>query len=394
MKVMSHPTSLEFDRLLKINPEEKQSYFLFGPRGVGKTSWLRTHFPEALFFDLLHDKTYTSLLADPSRLGDLIPSDYKGWVIIDEIQKAPALLDEVHRLIESRKLRFILTGSSARKLRRQGVNLLAGRALIKNMYPITALEQKEKFLLPQSLRYGHLPMALNSEHPEEYLSSYIATYLREEVLQEGLTRNIVLFTKFLETVSFSQGELLNTTQMAQDIGTNRSAVETLFRILEDLLLASRLPVFTQRAKRELVKNVKFYYFDVGVYRAIRPQGPLDTPEEIDGAALETLFLQEARAINDYFFYGYEFYFWKTRSQLEVDFILYGKHGLLAFEIKRKAQIRTDDYKGLKAFMEDYPVCKAYLFYGGTESFTYQDIQIMPLSEALPVLSKILQNSKR
>ena len=144
----------------------------------------------------------------------------------------------------------------------------------------------------------------------------------------------------------------------------------------------------------IAKNVKFYYFDVGVYRAIRPQGPLDTPEEIDGAALETLFLQEARAINDYFSYGYEFYFWRTRSQLEVDFILYGKNGLLAFEIKRKAQIKTEDYKGLKAFMEDYPVCKAYLFYGGTESFTYQDIQVMPLSEALPVLSKILQNSKK
>ena len=379
-----------FSRLLQIGPQEQQSYFLFGPRGVGKTSWLKEKFPEALFFDLLHDKTYTSLLANPSRLGDLIPSDYSGWIIIDEIQKAPALLDEVHRLIESRKLRFILTGSSARKLRRQGVNLLAGRALLKNMYPITAIEQGEFFSLPKSLRYGHLPMALTVEHPAEYLSSYIATYLKEEVLQEGLTRNIALFTKFLETASFSQGELLNTTQIAQEIGTNRSAVETLFEILEDLLLATRLPAFTQRAKREIVKNVKFYYFDVGVYRSIRPQGPLDTPEEIDGSALETLFMQEAKAINDYFSYGYQFYFWRTRTQLEVDFVLYGERGLLAFEIKRKSQLKTEDYKGLKAFMSDYPVCKAYLFYGGTESFIYQDIHVMPLAEALPKLSELLK----
>jgi len=382
--------NLHFNRLIQLKPKEKTSYFLFGPRGVGKTSWLKENFPDALVFDLLNDRTYTSLLANPTRLGDLIPSDYVGWVIIDEVQKAPALLDEVHRLIESRKLRFILTGSSARKLKRAGVNLLAGRALIKNMYPITAIEQGHFFSLSKSLRYGHLPMALSAENPAEYLSSYVATYLKEEVLQEGLTRNIALFTKFLETASFSQGELLNTTQLAQEIGTNRSAVETLFQILEDLLLAIRLPAFTQRAKRDLVKNVKFYYFDVGVYRSIRPQGPLDTPEEIDGAALETLFLQEARAINDYYLYGYQFYFWRTRTQLEVDFILYGQHGLLAFEIKRKSQIKPEDYKGLKAFMSDYPVCKAYLFYSGTESYIYQDIHVMPLSEALPKLAELLK----
>jgi predicted AAA+ superfamily ATPase len=139
----------------------------------------------------------------------------------------------------------------------------------------------------------------------------------------------------------------------------------------------------------LIKSVKFYYFDVGVYRSIRPQGPLDTVEEIDGASLETLFFQEARAINEYFSHGYEFYFWRTRSQLEVDFVLYGKKGLLAFEIKRKSQLKNEDYKGLKAFMEDYPVCRAYLLYGGTESFTYHNIQVIPMTEALPKLSAIL-----
>lgn len=383
-----------FKRLLSISKNSKYSYFLFGPRGVGKTSWLRENFADALWFDLLNDKTYTQLLGRPDRLSDWIPTDYHGWVVIDEIQKVPALLDEVHRLIESRKLRFILTGSSARKLRREGVNLLAGRALLKNMYPLTVQEQGDVFSLMDSLRYGHLPLIFSAENPEEkeaFLHSYIATYLREEVLQEGLTRNIALFAKFLEVASFSQGEMVNYTQIAQEVGTPRHHVESFFSILDDLLLSIQLPVFNKKAKRELVKTAKFYYFDVGVYRTIRPKGPLDLPEEIDGPALETLFLQEARALNEYEQYGYEFYFWRTRMQLEVDFVLYGKKGLLAFEIKRKSQLKNEDYKGLKAFKEDYPTSKTYLLYGGSERFIFQDIEVIPLAEALKNLSSILKN---
>jgi predicted AAA+ superfamily ATPase len=381
-----------FTRLLEISPLSEHSYFLFGPRGVGKTSWLKAHFKDALTFDLLNHETYIALLGNPSRLSGLIPSDYKGWIIIDEIQKAPALLDEVHRLIESRSLRFILTGSSARKLRRQGVNLLAGRAFLKNFYPLTVKELGEAFSLSSSLLYGHLPMAINSQNPKEFLTSYIATYLKEEVMQEGLTRNIALFTKFLEVASFSQGEMLNYTQIAQDIGTNRTSVEIFFQILEDLLLATRILPFTQRAKREVVKSVKFYYFDVGVYRALRPKGPLDTAEEIDGAALETLFLQEVKALNDYFQLGYQIYFWRTRSQVEVDFVLYGEKGLLIFEVKRKSQLKTEDYKGLKTFMSDYPIAKAYLLYGGVDAFIYNDIHVIPFEKALLSLENLLKQS--
>ncbi len=378
-----------FERLLHLSIHSKQSYFLFGPRGVGKTSWLKTHFPNALLFDLLHHDTYINLLGNPSRLEHLIPTDYVGWVIIDEIQKAPELLDEVHRLIESRKLRFILTGSSARKLKQQGVNLLGGRALVKHLYPLTAMELQDDFSLTRSLLYGHLPLSIQSDNPKAFLASYISTYLKEEVMQEGLTRHIALFTRFLEVASFSEGEMLNYSQIAQEIATTRYSVETFFQILEDLLIAVRISPFTKRAKRDIVKSVKFYYFDVGVYRTLRPKGPIDLPEEIDGAALETLFFQEARAINDYFELEYTFYFWRTKTKLEVDFILYGEKGLLAFEIKRKSSLKTEDYKGLRAFLSDYPTTKAYLLYGGTESFTFHDIHVMPFDAGIRSLGKLL-----
>jgi uncharacterized protein len=379
-----------YNRLFNLDNNSNESFFIFGPRGVGKTSWLIKNFPKAIRFDLLKDSTYTKLLGNPSSLEDYIPSDYKDWIIIDEIQKIPALLDEAHRLIEERKLKFILTGSSARKLRRSGVNLLAGRALIKNMFPITALEQGKDFNLIRSLKYGNLPMAISSKNPGDFLKSYIATYLREEVLQESLTRNIALFTKFLEMASFSQGEMINYTKIAQEIGSKRHTVENFFEILEDLLIASRLPVFTKRAKRDTVKTPKFYYFDVGVYRSIRPTGPLDLPEEIDGAALETLFLQEAKAINNYFKFEYEFYFWRTHTKLEVDFILYGEKGLLAFEIKRKGRLKSDDFKGLKAFKKDYPICTAIMIYGGSDKYIHQDIQVIPINDALKNMKDILK----
>lgn len=362
---------------------------MFGPRGTGKTSWLKTHFNEAIYIDLLNDDTFTELSARPTRLGSKIPNDYKGWVIIDEVQKAPSILNEVHRLIEERHYRFILTGSSARKLRQQGVNLLAGRALTYHMHPLTCRELREKFNLSRDLEYGHLPMAITSNTPKKYLSSYVATYLREEVLQEGLTRNIALFTRFLETASFSQGEVLNYTAMSREIGSNRHTVANFFEILEDLLIAYRLPVFSKRAKRDVVTSPKFYYFDVGVYRSIRPMGPLDSPAEIDGAALETLFLQEVRAYNDYFDLAYSVSYWRTRDQKEVDFVLYGNNGFMAFEIKRKVRLDSKDFKGLKAFSEEYPEAKLYLAYGGQESYFEGDIQVIPYQDLLKNLASIM-----
>ncbi|NCT56861.1 MAG: ATP-binding protein, partial [Legionella sp.] len=231
-----------YNRLLKINPDSKHSVFLFGPRGTGKTSWLRSHFKNALYYDLLDDNTYTRLLAFPTRIADDVPHDFNDWIIIDEIQKAPKLLDEVHRLIEHRQLRFILTGSSARQLRQKGVNLLAGRAVTCHMHPLTSLELGDDFNLNTALTYGLLPSVYSHENPGHYLASYVATYLREEVLQEGITRNIALFTRFLETASFSQGEQVNFTEIAREVGNSRHTIANFFDILEDLLIAYRAAI--------------------------------------------------------------------------------------------------------------------------------------------------------
>jgi predicted AAA+ superfamily ATPase len=378
-----------FQRLIALSRQAKHSALILGPRGIGKTSWLKQTFSQDLYFDLLDDRLYSEFLADPTRLSDRIPSNYKGWVLIDEIQKIPALLNEVHRLIEHRHLRFILTGSSARSLRRKGVNLLAGRALTYHFYPLTAVELGKEFKLSQSLQFGHLPSVYSHDNPKAYLLSYIGTYLKEEVQQEGITRKLALFTRFLETASFSQGEILNYANIAREIGSNRHTVANFFEVLEDLLIAYRLPVFTKRAKRETLAHPKFYYFDVGVYRALRPMGPLDSNSEIDGAALETLFLQEAKAINEYYALGYQLFYWRTRSQLEVDFILYGEHGLHAFEIKRKSKLSTQDFEGLRAFCEDYPMAKCTMLYGGTERYVDRDINVIPFAQALSELKTVL-----
>lgn len=378
-----------YHRIFKINPDSKHSYFIFGPRGTGKTAWLRENFPNALYFDLLKDDTYRELLARPTRLSERVPEDWQDWIILDEVQKVPALLNEVHRMIEHGGKKFLLTGSSARKLRVKGVNLLAGRALTKHMHPLTTIELGPDFTIQHALRFGMLPATLGHEAVKDYLKSYITTYLREEVLQEGITRDITLFSRFLETASFSQGEVLTYTNIAREVGTSRYTVAHFFDILEDLLIATRLQVFAKRAKRDLVTHPKFYYFDTGIYRAIRPKGPLDTSSEMDGPALETLFLQEARAINDYFSYEYDFFYWRTKSKIEVDFIAYGEKGLIAFEIKRKEKILPKDLQGLRLFSEDYPIAKLYLFYGGSERYYEGNIEVVPFVEGLRQLKKIL-----
>ena len=278
------------NRLLRLPLEDAYSIFLFGPRGTGKTYWLRKHLPNALYFDLLKNATYGRLRANPSRLERLIPPGYTDWIIIDEVQKIPELLNEVHRLIESKQYRFILPGSSTRSLRRNGVNLLAGRALVYHMHPLTAQELGDQFDIRKVLQLGLLPATVTHNHPEQYLESYVFTYVKEEVAQEGLTRNLAAFTDFLETASFSQGELLNMSEIARELKIDRQRVSSYFTILEDLLLAVRIQPFTKRAKRRMVAHKKFYYFDVGVFKAVRPMGPLDTTKESDGVCLYTLFL--------------------------------------------------------------------------------------------------------
>ena len=372
-----------YPRLLQ--PPLKQSFFLFGPRGVGKTAWAHEQFPDALFFDLLDYQTYTQLLAAPQRLGDQIPQGYKGWVVVDEIQRVPELLNEVHRLIELRRLRFVLTGSSARKLRQRGVNLLAGRALTRHLHPLMASELGSDFDLKRALRWGCLPLACTSEKPQDYLNSYAATYLREEVQQEGFARNIGAFGRFLEAASFSQGSVLNMAAVARECAVSAKVVEDYFSILEDLLIAVRLPVFTKHAKRRLIAHPKFYYFDAGVFQAIRPRGPLDATEQIHGAALETLFLQQARALNDYRDLGYRLHYWRTAMGEEVDFVLYGERGLRAFEVKMAQNIRPDDLRGLLSFRTDFPQAKAYLLYLGNRRWHDRGVEVLPFADCVTQL---------
>jgi len=378
-----------YNRLLDIDESGDSSLFLFGPRGTGKTLWLRGRFPDALWFDLLDTDVYTDFIARPSRLAERIPAGFEGPIIIDEVQKIPELLNEVHRLIELHRYQFILTGSSSRSLKRKGVNLLGGRALNYTMHPLTCLELGEDFSLETALQFGTLPSVYQFSNPAHYLETYISSYLREEVLQEGLARNLGQFARFLEIASFSQGSLLNYSEVARDAGIDRKVAGHYFEILEDLLIACYLPVFTKRAKRRLVSHSKFYLFDPGVYRILRPKGPLDVPEEMEGACLETLFLLHLRAFNDYFRLGYQLYFWRTGNQTEVDFVAYGEKGLLAFEIKRGRSINRFDLTGLRAFSSDYPMAKCYLLYGGDHEEFHDGIHVLPFESGLKQLADIM-----
>ena len=362
---------------------KNQSFFLFGPRGTGKTTWLKKEFPNALYFDLLESQIYRNLLADPGRLENMIPQNTKNWVILDEVQKVPELLNEVHRLIENRDIKFILTGSSARKLKKQGVNLLAGRAYTKHAYPLCSAELEESFNLEQALKWGSLPGLFNTENPDQFLNAYLQTYLKEEIEQEARVRDLGAFARFLEVASLCQGSVMNMSNVARETGVHRKVVENYFSILEDLMIAYQIPAFSKRAKRDLILHRKFYFFDAGVYRALRPKGPLDTREEGDGAGLETLVLQELKALNEYLGRNYGIFYWKSTTNLEVDFVLYGEHGLKGIEVKRTAHLNPSDLRGVKAFLKDYPEAEVRIFYGGKHKLYYEGkIEAIPMEEGI------------
>ncbi|MCY4026947.1 MAG: ATP-binding protein [Acidobacteria bacterium] len=371
-------------------PTGGQSLFLFGPRGTGKTTWLKQRFPEALYLDLLDHALYLDLLARPERLRELIPPRHDGWIVLDEVQRVPLVLNEVHRLIESDGRRFILTGSSARSLRRRGVNLLGGRARTLRMYPLTAAEAGSDFSLERALVRGQLPSVYRQPDPERYLASYVESYLRQEVIEEGRTRNLAAFSRFLESASFSQAAPLNVAEVAREVGVDRKTAAGYFDLLEDLLLATRVPVFARQAKHGMRSRPKFFLFDAGVYRTIRPRGPLDRPEEIDGAALETLVHQELRAHIAYRSLDLDLFTWRTASGAEVDLVAYGGGGLFAFEVKRSRRVRPADLRGLTQLKGDYPMARCVLLYGGDRREYRDGIEIVPVAEALADPGALLQ----
>ncbi|OGH63415.1 MAG: ATPase, partial [Candidatus Lindowbacteria bacterium RIFCSPLOWO2_02_FULL_62_12] len=313
--------------------EAGQSFFLFGPRGTGKSTWVRRRFGAALRIDLLAPDVFREYSARPERLRELAAGNPRARVIvIDEVQKVPDLLGVVHGLIEEKRgLRFVLTGSSSRKLKRSGVDLMAGRAVIRTIHPFMAAELDNRFHFEKALRIGLLPLVWNSPDPAEVLKTYAALYVREEVQMEGLVRNVGNFSRFLEAVSFSHAAILNISNLSRECGVERKTVEGYVSILEDLLLGFRLPVFTKRARRAVSMHPKFFLFDAGVFRSLRPTGPLDRPAEIDGAALEGLVAQHLRAWIDYRRARNQLFFWRSRAGLEVDFVVYGPDGFLAIE---------------------------------------------------------------
>lgn len=360
------------------------SFFLLGPRGTGKTWWTRDAFPKALRVDLLDPATLRELAARPERLRELIAGNPScREVVIDEVQKLPELLEVVHGLIEEKEeRRFVLTGSSARKLRRAGVNLLGGRAAHLSMHPFMAAELGGAFSLEGALRHGMLPVVMGSEDREAQIQAYSGIYLREEVQAEGLVRNVGSFARFLEAASFSHGAVLNLANVSRECQVKRATLEGYISILEDLLLAWRLPVFSRKANRELASHPKFYFFDAGLFRANRPKGPLDTPSEIDGAALEGLVAQHLRAWCAYSDGKHELSYWQTRSKVEVDFVVYGESHFHAIEVKNTSHVRPVDLQGLKSFGKDYPGTSRLLLYRGHERFVRDGILCMPCEEFL------------
>ena len=318
------------------------SFFLFGPRGTGKSTWLRQTYPDALSIDLLDPESFRAYQARPERLKEIVAATPPSRpVVLDENQKVPPCsMWSICSMERTPRRQFILTGSSARKLKRSGVDLLAGRAVLKTLHPFMAAELGPRFDLEQNLRLGMLPLVLAAADPEETLRSYAALYVREEVQAEGLVRNVGGFARFLEAMSFSHGSVLNAAQVARECQVGRKVVESHLEVLEDLLLGFRIQVFSRRAQRQLVHHPKFFYSDVGIFRSLRPAGPLDRPEEIGGAALEGLVAQHLRAWIAYRGGDHELFYWRTKTGTEVDFIVYGPESLSPSRSKMPRRFTT------------------------------------------------------
>ena len=352
-----------------------QSFFLFGPRGTGKSAWTQRQYPGAVRVDLLHPATLQRFRARPERLFEVVRAEPAGRVIvIDEVQRVPELLSATHALIEEgQDRRFVLTGSSARKLRRSGVDLMAGRAVVRTLHPFMAAELGDAFDLPAALQRGMLPLVLGAADPVDTLQGYLAVYVREEVQMEGLVRNLDGFSRFLETVCFSHGQLLNVSTIARDSAVSRKAVEGYLSVIEDLLLSFRLPVFRKRAARATVAHDKFYLFDCGVF------------QQIAGAALEGLVAQHLRAWLAYRNGGERLYYWRTRAGSEVDFIIYGQDWFIAIEVKHSATVRRSDLRALRSFHDDYPEAQRLLLYLGDEQLHIDGVHCMPCERFLRAL---------
>ncbi|MFH1024284.1 MAG: DUF4143 domain-containing protein [Planctomycetota bacterium] len=359
---------------------DRESAFLWGPRQTGKSTLLRQRFPDARCYDLLLSDVYERLNRQPSLLRQecealkLTGDRQRHPVIIDEIQRIPALLHEIHWLIENRGLRFVLCGSSARKLMRGHGNLLGGRAIRHELFPLVSPEIPD-FDLLRALNHGLLPRHYQSPHPERLLRAYVGDYLREEIAAEALTRNVPAFGRFLEQATFSNGEILQYINIARECGVSAPTVKAYYQILEDTLVGRTVPSYRKRPKRRVIEAPRFYFFDLGIVNTLTNRGRIEQRSELFGRVFEHFMFQEILAHAHYGDRPYPIAYWRTASGIEVDFIL-GDHET-AIEVKGTATAHPHDLRGLVAFREEYRVRHAILVTLDPAPRTLSGIQILP-----------------
>jgi predicted AAA+ superfamily ATPase len=377
-------------------PPSKQSFFLLGPRGTGKSTWLKEQFKADLVIDLLSSTQYLAYKNNPHLLSEKVLALPKGSkIIIDEIQKIPELLDEVHALIfEKHNYQFALTGSSARKLKRSNANMLAGRAINKRFFPLLVEElvaAREDTALEKILQFGSLPESITTDDTQEkieYLSAYVETYLKEEIQQEALTRNLDQFMRFLKVSALTNAQITNWSSIARDAHTSRSTVVGYYEIVLDTLLGWTLPAYQAKAKIKEVSHPKFYWFDTGVLRTLQNliHEPLDQTEK--GVLFETLVCNEARAINSILSIGAELYYWRTESGNEVDLIVKRGKKAIGIEIKAKKNWKKEDQYGLQTLLDEKKITTALGIYLGDDVLQItKDIKVIPLKQLTQELTR-------
>jgi predicted AAA+ superfamily ATPase len=366
-------------RILNIDLPPRQSAFLWGPRKTGKSTYLKERFPHSLVYDFLQTDLFLEFSKQPSLLRERLlakGNDVLNYpVILDEVQKVPQILDEVHWLIENKGLRFILCGSSARKLKRGKANLLGGRAWRYEMFPLVTAELENLNLL-RVLNRGMMPDHYLQESYKKALRAYTQDYLKEEVFDEGLTRNIPAFARFFDAMGYSHGELTNYSNIARECGVDSKTVKEYYQILVDTLLGTRVEPFKRRQNRQvIIRAAKFYLFDVGVAGAITKRHIEEEKGELFGKAFEHFILMEIAAHNSYNELDYEINFWRTKSGLEVDFVLGG--GEVAIEVKGTTHVKKRDLRPLTAFIEEYSPRKALVVCNEREERVHGRIRIIP-----------------
>jgi predicted AAA+ superfamily ATPase len=342
-----------YQRALKLPEKPAQSLFLWGPRQTGKTTLLKQTYPDAWRVDLLKSDTLMRYLQRPALFREEVAALPAGQlVVVDEIQKAPVLLDEIHYLIQEQNRVFVLCGSSARKVRRSHANLLGGRAVRYEMRGLTVRELGGDFDLERMLNSGNLPMHYASTEPARMLQGYVDDYVREEILQEGLVRNLPVFSDFLRVAAIGDTEVVNLSNIARESGVTATTVRNHFTILEDTLLGSFVPAYTARAKRRVMSSPKFYFHDLGVVNHCARRGRIQAGSELFGKAFENMIYQELAAHSRYSDQFYDIAYWRLSGGIEVDFVL--GNASVAIEVKGKESIAGHDLKGLLQFKQEHP----------------------------------------